>query len=247
MEPRARPAWRLIALGAIVAAGMAAAKWLGIADLLGPGGLGRARDWVEALGALGPLAFIGVYVVGVVAFVPSLPMSVLAGLLFGPIAGTAYASVAATAGACLAFAIARYTARDLVRHWVARSPALARLDQAAVHHGFRLVMVTRLVPIFPFNVQNYAYGITGIGFLAYAITSWICMLPATVVFTVAGGSLVDGRWTFAGAAPWLGLAALLLVALVLLARRLSQRSPVLDELLRPAPGSAPRTDRRRGC
>jgi len=236
---------RLIALAVALVAAIAVARWSGVAEFLGPGGLARARDWVGALGALGPIAFVAVYVVSVVAFVPSLPMSVLAGLLFGPVVGTAYASIASTLGACLAFAIARYAARDLVRHWIARWPALARLDQAAAHHGFRLVMITRLVPIFPFNVQNYAYGITGIGFPAYAITSWICMLPATVAFTVAGGSLAEGRWSLRAAAPWLGLAATLLVLFWLLARWASRRSAALEELLEPAPESATSTERQR--
>jgi uncharacterized membrane protein YdjX (TVP38/TMEM64 family) len=234
---RASRKWRLIGVAALVLGCVALVRQLGVTESWNVHGLGRAHRWLEGLGALGPLAFIAAYVVGVVAFVPALPMSVLAGLLFGPLWGTLYASIASTLGACLAFLIARYAARDLVKRWaVARSPTLARLDRAAARHGFRLVMITRLVPIFPFNVQNYVYGVTGIGFLAYALTSWACMLPATVAFTMAGGSLGDGGWDARRIGPWLALAAGLLVVLSLLPRWLSRKSLVLDELMRPDRG-----------
>ncbi|PWU25224.1 MAG: TVP38/TMEM64 family protein [Candidatus Rokuibacteriota bacterium] len=224
--------WRVFGLAALVVGCVALVRQLGVAELLSLEGVGGMRRWMDELGPLGPLAFIAAYIVGVVAFVPSLPMSVLAGLLFGPLWGTLFASVASTLGACLAFMIARYGARDLVEHWVARSPALGRLDHAATRHGFRLVMVTRLVPLFPFNVQNYVYGITGIGFAAYALTSWLCMLPATVAFTMAGGSLGDGGLDIRRIVLWLALAATLVVLLSLLPRWLSWRSTALAELLR---------------
>src|SRR5262249_20733732 len=189
---RAVRPWRLLGLVALVLVSVALVRQLGGTDLLTLEGLSRLRGWMEPLGPLGPLCFIAVYVVGVVAFVPSLPMTVTAGLLFGPVLGTCYSSLASTLGACLAFLIARYAARDAVVHWIARPALLAHLDRAAAHHGYRLVMITRLVPIFPFNIQNYAYGVTGIRFLPYALTSWLCMLPATVVFTLFGGALSEG-------------------------------------------------------
>lgn len=228
--------WRLIAFAALVLGGVALARSLGVGDLLSGDGLSRVRRWVEGWGALGPLAFIAGYVVGVVTFVPGLAMTVLAGVVFGPLWGTLYASIASTLGACLAFVIARYAARDLLVRRVVTSPALARLDRATARHGFRLVMITRLVPIFPFNLQNYAYGITGIGFTAYAITSWLCMLPATVALTIAGGALGAGGWDIRPLLPWLALAAAVLIILSLLPRWLRGESRVLDDLVRPERG-----------
>jgi uncharacterized membrane protein YdjX (TVP38/TMEM64 family) len=228
--------WRLAALAVLVLGCVLLVRQLGGAELLSLDGLNRARRWTDQLGPLAPVCFIAAYVLGVVAFVPSLPMTVLAGLLFGPLWGTCYSSIASTLGACLAFVIARYAARDVVEHWVGRWPVLARLDRATAHHGFRLVMVTRLVPIFPFNVQNYAYGITGIRFVPYAITSWLCMLPATIVFTLFGGSLSEGGWEFQRVVPSLALAAGLVVLLSLLPRWLYRRSAALQELMRPDRG-----------
>ena len=234
-EPGPRRAvvwWRLLVLAAFVLALLALVRRAGVEELVSLEGLSRVRRRVEALGALGPLAFIAGYVLAVVTLVPGLPLTVLSGLVFGPLWGTLYASLASTLGACCAFLIARYAARDLVERWVATSPALARLDRAAAHHGFRLVMITRLVPVFPFNLQNYAYGITGIGFGAYAVTSWLGMLPATVAFTLAGGALSEGGWDPRWMLPWLGGAGVLLALLSLLPRWLRGKSPALDEVLR---------------
>jgi uncharacterized membrane protein YdjX (TVP38/TMEM64 family) len=143
-----------------------------------------------------------------------------------------HVSIASTAGACLSFLIARYAARATVERWMTPYPALGRIDRAVARHGFRIVMITRLVPIFPFNLQNYAYGLTSIGFGAYAITSWLCMLPATVAFTVAAGAVVTGTWDARRMLLLLGLAGVLLVALSLLPRWLRGRSAALDDLLK---------------
>jgi uncharacterized membrane protein YdjX (TVP38/TMEM64 family) len=229
--------WRLALLATLIAGAILAGRALRVGDLASGDGVSRARQWVEGLGAVGPLAFVGVFVLGVVAFVPGLPFSVLAGILFGPWWGTVYASAGSTLGACVAFLLARYAARDLVEQWMTRSPALTRLDRAAARHGFRLVMITRLVPVFPFNLQNYAYGLTAIRFVPYALTSWLCMLPATVAFTVAGGSLGDGGWDLGRrVVPWLGLAAAVLIILFLLSRWLIGKSAALADLVRPDRG-----------
>ncbi len=224
--------WRLLTLASVVLVLIALGRRAGTGDLLSLEGLGRLRQWVEALGVLGPPAFIAGYVLAAVTFVPALPMSVLSGLLFGPLWGTVYASIGSTLGACCAFLIARYAARHLVEQWVTTSPGLARLDRAAARHGVRLVMITRLVPVFPFNVQNYVYGVTGLGFGAYTLTSWLCMLPSTVAFTLAGGALSEGGWDPRRMLLWLGLAATLLCLVSLLPRWLRGKSPAFDALLR---------------
>jgi uncharacterized membrane protein YdjX (TVP38/TMEM64 family) len=175
---------------------------------------------------------VGGYVVAVVAFVPALPLTILGGLVFGPVGGIVYSSIASTAGAALAFLIARYAARDVVERWMAPHPALGRMDRAVARHGWRIVMITRLVPIFPFNLQNYAYGLTSITFRAYVVASIVCMLPATVAYTVAAGAIVTGAWDVRRMVLLLGAAGVLLVALSLLPRWLRGRSAALDDLLR---------------
>jgi uncharacterized membrane protein YdjX (TVP38/TMEM64 family) len=224
--------WRLLTLVALVLALIVLVHRTGGGDLLRLEGMSRLRQWVDELGLLGPPAFIGAYVLAAIAFVPALPMSLLGGLLFGPVWGTVYASIGSTLGAGCVFLMARYAARHLVEHWVATSPALGRLDRAATRYGFRLVMITRLVPLFPYNVQNYVYGITGIRFGPYMLTSWLCMLPSTVAFTLAGGALGEGSWDPRRMLLWFGLAAALLGLLSLVPRWLRGKSPAFDALLR---------------
>jgi uncharacterized membrane protein YdjX (TVP38/TMEM64 family) len=232
-RPRRAPAWwRLLALAALVLALIALVQRAGGGDLLRLESLGRLRQAVDGLGVVAPLVFIGGYALAAVVFAPALPISILSGLLFGPFWGTVYASIGSTLGACCAFLIGRYAARDLVEQWVAGSPALARFDRAATRYGVRLVIVTRTVPLFPYNVQNYVYGVTGIGFGAYALTSWLGMLPSTVAFAVAGGALTDGGWDPRRTLLVIGLAAALLVLVSLLPRWLRGKSPAFDALLR---------------
>lgn len=229
---RSRRPWaRLLLLGAAAAGAIALGRALSLAGLLAPDSPARVRAWIDGFGALGPLVFVAGYVLAVIAFVPGLPITVLGGVVFGPLRGTVYVSIAATLGASLAFLIARYAARGLVEQWLERYPALRRMDAAAARHGFRLVMITRLVPIFPFNLQNYAYGLTGIRFATYALTSWACMLPATAAFTFAGGALSEGALDVRRALVYLGAAGVFLVGLSLLPRWLRGRSAALDDLL----------------
>jgi uncharacterized membrane protein YdjX (TVP38/TMEM64 family) len=211
---------------------LVAARALGLADAVRLDNLARLREWIAGFGPWAPAVFIGGYVAAVVAFVPALPLTILAGLVFGPLWGTVYTSIASTAGACLAFLLARYAARGVVARWMEPYPALGRIDRAVARHGARIVMITRLVPIFPFNLQNYAYGLTSIGFGAYALTSWLCMLPATVAFTTAAGAVVAGAWDVRRMLLLLGVAGVLIVALSLLPRWLRGRSAALDDLLK---------------
>jgi uncharacterized membrane protein YdjX (TVP38/TMEM64 family) len=215
----------------ILALALLAIRALGLAEVIRLENLARLRERIDAFGPWAPVIFVVGYVLAVVAFVPALPLTVLGGLAFGATRGTLYVAVAATSGACLSFLIARYDARGAVERWIADNPALLRMDRAVGRHGFRIVMITRLVPIFPFNLQNYAYGLTSIGFGVYAVTSALCMLPATVAYTAAAGALVAGVWDARRMLVLLALAGALLVALSLLPRWLRGRSAALDDLL----------------
>jgi uncharacterized membrane protein YdjX (TVP38/TMEM64 family) len=223
---------RLLLVGLIAVALVAMARALGLTDVIRLDNVAHLREWIAAFGVWAPAVFVGGYVVAVIAFVPALPLTILGGLVFGPVGGIVYSSIASTAGAALAFLIARYAARDVVERWMAPHPALGRMDRVVARHGWRIVMITRLVPIFPFNLQNYAYGLTSITFRAYVVASIVCMLPATVAYTVAAGAIVTGAWDVRRMVLLLGAAGVLLVALSLLPRWLRGRSAALDDLLR---------------
>jgi len=232
-RPRRTAAWwRLFVLAALVLGLIAVVQRAGGGDVLRMENLHRLRRAVDRVGVAAPVVFIAGYVLAAVAFAPALPITVLSGLLFGPFWGSVYASIGSTLGACSTFLIARYAARRLVERWVAGSPALARFDRAATRYGVRLVMVTRTVPLFPYNVQNYVYGVTGIGFGPYALTSWLGMMPSTVAFAIAGGAVTEGGWDPRQTVLWIGLAAVLLAVVSLLPRWLRSKSPAFDALLR---------------
>ena len=218
----------------LVAAGILAARALGLGDLIRLENVARLKEGIEGYGALAPAAYIAGYILAVVFFVPGLPITVLGGVAFGPLWGTFYVWIAATIGAGLAFLVARYGVRGTVECWVQASPRIAKMDGQVAEHGWRIVMLTRLVPIFPFNLQNYAYGITRIGFWPYAITSSICMLPGTAAFTFAGGALSDGRGDVRRTLGYLAVAGVLLVLISLIPRWLQRRSKLAGDLLKAA-------------
>ena len=89
---------------------------------------------------------------------------------------------------------------------------MARIDRGVARHGWRMVMVTRLVPVFPFSLQNYAYGVTRIRFLTYAAVTFVCMLPASVAYCLAGGALVSGEGSARKTLAYLAGAAVVLAA-----------------------------------
>jgi uncharacterized membrane protein YdjX (TVP38/TMEM64 family) len=218
----------------LVAAGILAARALGLGDLIRLENVARLKQGIEGYGALAPAVYIAGYILATVFFVPGLPITVLGGVAFGPLWGTLYVWIAATIGAGLAFLVARYGVRSTVERWVQASPRIAKMDGQVAEHGWRIVMLTRLVPIFPFNLQNYAYGITRIGFWPYAITSSICMLPGTAAFTFAGGALSDGRGDVRRTLAYLGIAGVLLVLISLIPRWLQRRSKLAVDLLKAA-------------
>lgn len=215
-------AW-LIA-GAVVLVGAALlAQRAGLVDLMDPRHPAHFRAWVESFGPWAPLMFVGAYVLAEVLFIPWFSLTVLGGIAFGPFWGTALCSVAATIGSTLDFAAARYTLRPAATRWVARSPRLHRLDAGLVEHGWRILLVSRLIPFFPLGVTNGAYGLSRIRLVSFMLVSWLCSLPATAAYTLAAGSLVDGTRDPVRMLLWLGGAAVIVVTISLLPRWLPRR------------------------
>ena len=185
MTPETR---RRLLLLVIVVAGIAAAVYwreqLSIEVL-------TAR--VGQLGWIAPLVFIACYAAGAVLFLPGLVFTLAGGILFGPLYGTLYNLTGATLGATLAFLTARYIASD----WVAQRTGkrLQQLKNGVEEEGWRFVAFTRLVPLFPFNLLNYALGLTKIRLSHYIISSFVFMIPGGAAYTYlgyAGGEVAGG-------------------------------------------------------
>ncbi|RCJ31489.1 hypothetical protein A6769_30565 [Nostoc punctiforme NIES-2108] len=147
--------------------------------------LREALQWIDSLGALGAIAFIALYIVATVAFFPGSILTLGAGVIFGAVWGSLYVFIGATLGATAAFLVGRYLARGWVAGKIADNKKFAAIDQAVGKEGLKIVLLTRLSPIFPFNLLNYAFGITGVSLQDYFIGS-LGMIPGTIMYVYIG-------------------------------------------------------------
>ena len=184
--------------------------------------------WIQDAGAVAPLLFMLVYALAAVLFLPGSVMTLAGGALFGPLLGTFYNLTGATLGATLAFLIARYLASD----WVAEKTGgrVKQLINGVEAEGWRFVAFVRLVPLFPFNLLNYALGLTRLRLAPYVIATYLFMLPGAIAYTYLGYA---GREAIAGGEGMIqkGLLALALLAVVAFLPRLIgtlRRGPMLD-------------------
>jgi len=196
-------------------AGAAAVRTAGDVPQAGglAGFLARFQDWVAGFGPLAPVVYGIGYALFVVLLVPGSALTLGAGFSFGFGLGFVVVFLGANVGAALAFLIARYFLRSRVERWLSGREKLSAVDRAVEEQGWRVVALTRLSPVFPFNVQNYFYGLTGVSFGGYAFASLVGMLPGTllyVYFGVAGAGVAQA----AGGAASVGETVLLLAGLV---------------------------------
>jgi uncharacterized membrane protein YdjX (TVP38/TMEM64 family) len=177
--------WPLIAVA--IAVMIVVAKQLSLAMLL-QDALKDALTWVDSLGALAPLAFIAIYNVATVLLIPGSVLTLGSGILFGLGWGTLYVIVAATLGATIAFWIGRNFARGWVSRQLEKYPKFEAIDRAVAGQGFKIVALVRLSPLFPFNLLNYAFGITQVSLKDYVLGS-VGMIPGTILYVYLGSLL----------------------------------------------------------
>jgi len=173
-----RSARRLLAGAAAIAALIAFGRYAGAS-------VPQFAAWVEGLGLWGPVVFGAAYAAATVAFVPGSPLTLAAGAIFGVIEGTLLSFVAATVGAGLAFLISRHLARTAIEHRLAGNEKFAAIDRAVAAEGRKIVLLLRLSPVFPFNLLNYALGLTQVRFRDYMLAS-VGMLPGTLLYVYSG-------------------------------------------------------------
>ena len=186
--------WLLLALG-LIALG-AAWYFLPVKDWVK-----TFNAWVEQRGVWGHVIFIAAYAVATVLFFPGSLMTIGAGLAFGLWRGFAVVSAGATLGAALAFLIARYFVRSKVEAKAKDNPKFAAMDEAIGKQGWKMVALLRLSPLLPFNLSNYLYGVTKIGFWPYLAASWVGMLPGTFLYVYLGAAGKEAS-NGSSAGPW---------------------------------------------
>jgi len=174
---------------------------------------------MNSFGMLSPLAFILIFIIATIAFVPGLPITVLAGILFGAFWGTLYVVIGSTVGVSVSFLIARYLGRDAVKKMTDKNEKMARLDNFIQEQGNTILIISRLVPVFPFNLQNYAYGITDIKFSTYFWYSLIFMIPGTFIYTCFG-ALTYSAMPTTSLILYSSLLLIMLCALIIIPKKL---------------------------
>jgi uncharacterized membrane protein YdjX (TVP38/TMEM64 family) len=144
------------------------------------------NGWASGLGAVGMVAFGLVYAIATVLMLPGSLLTLAGGATFGLLPGFITVWLGATLGACLAFLVCRHLARKRVEAWAQSKPSFGVIDRAVAKEGWKIVFLTRLSPVFPFNVQNYAYGLTSVSFWQYALASLVGMIPGTFLYVYIG-------------------------------------------------------------
>jgi uncharacterized membrane protein YdjX (TVP38/TMEM64 family) len=176
-------------------------------------------EWVQGIGPWGALLFAAAYVPAAILLVPGALLTLGAGFVFGVVRGTVIVSLGSTAGAAAAFLMARRLAHDWVARRMTGRPKLAAIGSAVETEGFKIVLLTRLSPVLPYNLLNYAFGLTAVPFRKYVLASWIGMLPGTVLYVYLGSlaraavgakERTPAQWTLYG----IGLAATVVVVIL---------------------------------
>src|SRR6266700_3175430 len=195
--------WRWVLYATVAVAIVLAVKYFHVQDWLK-----EALDWIGKLGPWGPVIFVGLYVVATVLFVPGSVLTLGAGAVFGVVLGSMCVSISATLGATAAFLVGRYLARDAIARKIEKNEKFATIDRAVANEGWKIVLLTRLSPVFPFTLLNYAFGLTRVKLSHYVLASWVGMIPGTVMYVYLG-SLVNvgaghrqrtiGEWVLYGA------------------------------------------------
>ena len=147
--------------------------------------LRNALQWIDSLGSVGAIAFITLYIIASIAFLPGSILTLGAGVVFGVILGSLYVFIGATLGATAAFLVGRYLARGWVSQKIEGNNKFRAIDEAVATEGFKIVFLTRLSPVFPFNLLNYAFGVTGVSLKDYFL-GCIGMIPGTIMYVYIG-------------------------------------------------------------
>lgn len=218
---RRKTAGKLLAFAALILLIWALDRRFGWAEWLAGAGLGGLQETARENPVAAAALYTGITVVGCVALaLPGVTFAVAAGLLFGPVTGTVLCLVATTVGAAAAFLVGRFFLRDAIRPLVMKNRWLKKvLFDEAGRSDVALLAITRLVPLFPYNLQNFAYGITDIRLLPYTLYTFLFMAPGVALFTVGSAGVTAG----ADRGVYFALAAALLALVLGLGRWVKKR------------------------
>lgn len=218
--------WKWIGLGLVILAVFASWFLFPVNEWLR-----SFNEWIKSLGAVGVVIFAVVYILATVMLAPGSPFTIAAGLAYGAW-GFPLVLVAATTGAGLVFLVARYLVRDRVNKASKDRPKVKAVEKAVTADGWKIVMLLRLSPVVPFNLQNYFFGVTEIPFWHYVAATFLGIIPGTALYVYLGaiGQAVSGgdssgtlTWVFFG----VGIVATIIVT-VMVSKKVKARLNEFD-------------------
>lgn len=177
---------------------------------------------IISLGVWAPLAYVLLFAVVTVTCLSTLPLTLVGGIVFGPILGVVWTALGASLGLSLAFLIARYIARKPIEEKFGNSDVFKKINEGVKNEGWFILATTRLLPIFPFGIQNYVYGLTPISFVQYSVLSTLFILPGTSVFVILAGAVASGDTKTA--IKYSIIASLIFFALTLVTKLIAKKS-----------------------
>ncbi len=172
-------------------------------------------------GAWSYLVYVALFITATLCLIPGSLLVIAGGVLFGPLTGSLLSFAAATLASSLSFLIARWLGRDLLQRYVGHTAVFQAIERGIARSGSDFLILTRLVPLFPYNIQNYAYGLTAIPFWPFTLISAVTILPGLVIYSVMASELAREGATLAFALK-LSLAGGLLFALVQMGKRFAR-------------------------
>jgi uncharacterized membrane protein YdjX (TVP38/TMEM64 family) len=217
---------RIAVCAAVLAALFFASRFIDLS-----GWLRESLAWIRGLGAWAPITFIVIYIVSCVLAIPASILTLGGGFLFGFGWGVVYVLSGAIAGAVASFLVGRYLARDWVARRIESNAKFKAVDEAIAREGWRIVLLARLAPIFPYAVLNYGFALTRVSFGHYALATAVGIVPAMFAFVYFGSLATDLANLNQGvkSAPWLkwaigGITIIVAVFLTRIARRSLNRA-----------------------
>lgn len=185
---------------------------------------------VNHFGILAPIAYILLYIIATLLFLPDALLAIAGGALFGKYLGTIYSMAGVVTGATIAFLFARYLGRGFIEKWVIeKSSTLQKYDKKLKRHGLWVMLVFRLIPFFPYNALNFALGLTDVKLSDYVLTTIIGLVPGTFLYSYFGDALIQRDWITLTILTGL---VLLLLGLLIIYWYWSRKHPKKDRLIK---------------
>ena len=178
----------------------------------------RLREAIRQSGAFGYTLYILLFIVATLFLIPCSILVIAGGVIFGPLAGTLLSLLAATFASSLSFLFARWLGRELLIKYVGQTAIFQTIEHGIARSGSDFLILTRLIPLFPYNIQNYAYGLTAIPFWTFTFISALTTLPGIFIYTLLASELIRDGITSLFMLK-LTLAGLALFALIQAAKR----------------------------